>query len=88
MPQTIIGQSRLVDVDYVAAMLRSLAPPQIDRETVNWWSTAERAIERAKNEAARNGGSIASAEQMSSQILDWAISDRIAIMRAAETARH
>ena len=88
MPQTIIGQSRLIDVDYVAAMLRGLAPPDIDRENVNWWATAERAIELAKSEAAKNGGSIASAEQMSSQIFDWAIRERIALMRAAEPARH
>jgi hypothetical protein len=88
MPQTIIGQSALIDVDYVAGMLRNLAAPHIDRENVNWWATAERAIELAKNEAAKNGGSIASAEQMSSQIFDWALSERIALMRAAETSRH
>ncbi len=87
MPQTIIGQSRLIDVDYVANMLRSLAPPHIDKNKVNWWANAERAIELAKNEAAKNGGSIASAELMSSQIFGWALEERIGLMRASESQR-
>jgi hypothetical protein len=83
MSQTIIGQSRLIDVDYVANMLRSLAPPRIDKNNVNWWANAERAIELAKNEAGKNGGSIASAEIMSSQIFGWALEERIRLMRGA-----
>jgi recombinational DNA repair protein RecT len=84
MLQTIIGQSGLIDVDYIAGMLRSLAPRQIDKDKVNWWAKAERAIELAKNEAAKNGGSIASAELLSSQIFEWAMSERIELMRASK----
>jgi hypothetical protein len=76
MRRTIIGIDGLIDVEHVADMLRSLALPQINRRNVNWWSKAEQEIEDANNEAAENGGSIASAEQIFMRIFRRAIDER------------
>ena len=57
-------------------MLRSFALPQINRRNVNWWSKAEQEIRDANDEAATNGGSIASAEQIFMRIFRRAIDER------------
>ena len=86
MPQTIIGQNGLIDVEHVAGMLRSLAPSTIDASKVDWRANAERAISFAKSEVAKSGGLLASAEQLSALIFDWALDERIRLMRATESS--
>jgi len=76
MRRTIIGNDGAIDVEHIADMLRSLALPQVNRRNVNWWSKAEKEIEDAKKEAAENGGSIASAEQIFLRIFERAIGER------------
>jgi hypothetical protein len=79
--QTIIGQDGLIDVEQVANMLRSLALPQSLRRNVNWRSKAEQEIEGEKKEAAKNGGSIASAEQIFMRIFERAVAERDTLTR-------
>jgi hypothetical protein len=81
MQQTFIGQNGLIDVEQVANMLRSLALAQTDRGPRNWRSKAEQEIEFAKKEAAKNGGSIASAEQMFMLIFERAVDERDRLTR-------
>jgi hypothetical protein len=84
MPQTILGQIGLIDVDHVASMLRALAPSNINANNVDWRAKAKRAISLAKTEAAKSGGSVASAEQMFMLIFNWAIDERLVLTRASQ----
>jgi hypothetical protein len=74
--RTIIGQDGLIDVGHVADMLRSLAPPRINKRNVNWWSKAEQEIEDAKKGVAQNGDSIVSPEQVFMRIFERAVDER------------
>jgi len=87
MRRTIIGQDGLIDVEHIANMLRSLALPQIDIRNVNWWSKAEQEIEDAKKEAAKNGGSIASEEQIFMRIFERAVAERGTLARVLSDAQ-
>jgi len=89
MPQTIIGQNGLFEIDYVASMLRALlfsaiARSNIDANSVDWRAIAERVISNARAEAAKSGGSVASAEQMFMLIFNWAIDERLVLTRASQ----
>jgi NifU-like protein involved in Fe-S cluster formation len=86
MPQIIFGQTELIDIEHVAEMLRALAPSNIDTSSVDWRTNAERAIAHAKTEAGKRGGSLASAEQMSMLIMNWAIDERLALTRASQSS--
>ena len=87
MRRTLIGQDGLIDVEQVANMLRSLAPPQIDGRNVNWRWKAEQEIEFANKEAATNVGSIASAEQMFMRIFEGAVAEQGTFTRALSDAQ-
>ena len=86
MSLTIIGQKALIEVDHVASMLRALAPVNISADNVDWRTNAARAISLAKAEAAKSGASVASAEQMSMLILNWALDERSALAQASKSS--
>lgn len=85
MRQTLIGHDDLIDIEQIANMLRSLALPAIGGGNQNWRSKAEREIEGAKGEAARNGGSIASAEQIFMWIFERAVAERCNLLTRVGT---
>jgi hypothetical protein len=74
--RTIIGQDGLINVEHVEDMLRSLAPSGINKRNVNWRSKAQQEIEDAEKEAARNGDSIVSPEQIFMRIFERAVDER------------
>lgn len=81
MRRTIIGHDGLIDVEHIADMLRSLALPQVNRRKVDWWSKAEQEIEDVKREAAKNDGSMVSAEHIFMRIFERAVDERGTLTR-------
>ena len=81
MRRTIIGRDGLIDVGHVADMLRSLAPSEISKRNIDWWSKAEQEIEDAKEGMAKNGDSIVSAEQLFMRIFERAVDERGKFLR-------
>jgi len=84
MPQTIIGQNGLINVDNVASVLRALLSSYINANNVDWRAIAERVIYRAKTEVAKSGGSVTSEEEIFMLIFNWAIDERVVLTRASQ----
>ena len=58
-------------------MLRALAPTRMNESLIYWRYLAERMLDRSKTEAAMPGGSLASAEEIFMQIVNWAIDGQV-----------
>ena len=76
----IIGQINLIRVDHIAGMLQALTPWNVGTTDADRRRSAQQETSRAIGQAERNGGTIAAAEDIFTEIFNRALDERSRLM--------
>ena len=76
MPFKFTGNNYVIGEEYIANMLRALAPRTVDVTTVNLRANARHAILFAATEETKYGCTLISSESVFNRIFNWALDER------------